>query len=102
MSGQPYPAVDKAFVQKLSSSPDPDTILIDVREPSEVAAGIIPTAHNIPVGALDAAFRLSADEFKDTYGFEKPSTDKNVVVYCRSGRRSAAALQVVKSHGFFK
>jgi phage shock protein E len=62
-------------------------ILIDVRTPEEFASGAIPGAINIP-------YDLLADKL--------PTTDRNaeVVVYCRSGRRSAIARRTLEALGF--
>lgn len=66
---------------------DADHILIDVRTPGEFNGGHIAGAVNIPVEELDQ--RLS----------EVP-TDKDIVVYCRSGNRSATASRILTSSGF--
>ena len=52
--------------------------LIDVRTDAEVAEGAIPGAEHIPLDRFDPA-RLS------------PAGGREVVLYCRSGRRSAVA-----------
>lgn len=52
--------------------------LIDVRTDAEVAEGIIPGAEHIPLDQFDPA-KLG------------PSEGREVVLYCRSGRRSAIA-----------
>jgi len=54
--------------------------LIDVRTAEEVADGIIPGARHIPLDGFDPALL-------------DPRSIQNVVLYCRSGRRSAAAAQ---------
>ena len=64
-----------------------DAQLVDVREPDEVAAGSLPGAVNIPLGEL--AFRL--DELVP---------DRRVVLFCRSGGRSAQAAEFLISRGF--
>jgi rhodanese-related sulfurtransferase len=43
---------------------------------------------------------LPADEFEDRFGFSKPSADKEVVFYCKSGVRSSAAAQLAKQIGY--
>jgi rhodanese-related sulfurtransferase len=63
--------------------------VLDVRTPDEYAAGYVPGAVNIPHDQL--ASRLS----------EVPK-DREVVVYCRSGRRSEIAGQVLAEHGYTK
>jgi len=52
--------------------------LIDVRTAEEVAAGTIPGAEHLPLDQFDPA-KLGADDGRE------------VVLYCRSGRRSAIA-----------
>jgi rhodanese-related sulfurtransferase len=62
--------------------------LVDVRSPSEFAAGHIPGAINIPVQQLDTRMN------------ELQPKDAAVVVYCRSGHRSGNAARMLKSAGF--
>src|SRR5215467_4311850 len=57
-----------------------DLELIDVREPYEWSLGVLPNAKLIPLGSLPAAMS-SLDSHRD------------IVVYCRSGVRSADAVQ---------
>lgn len=61
--------------------------LIDVREPSEAAAGTIPGAVNIPLGELPS--RL---------GELDPA--RPVVLLCRSGARSGHAADFLSANGF--
>lgn len=61
--------------------------LLDVRTPEEFATGHISGAANISVQTLAA--RLA----------EVPK-DEPVVVYCRSGNRSATAVQMLKEAGY--
>ena len=61
--------------------------LLDVRMPEEFAGGHIEGAVNIPVQELDQ--HLS----------EIP-TDQPVVLYCRTGNRSAAAAGILKNAGY--
>ncbi len=63
-----------------------EAMLIDVREPEEHAAGNI-GGINIPLGSL--ASRLG----------ELPR-DTQLVVYCRSGARSAQAARALAAAGF--
>ena len=66
----------------------PGARLVDVRTPSEFAAGHIPGAINIPLQQLDS--RLTELQPKDTA----------VVLYCRSGSRSGNAARMLKNAGF--
>lgn len=68
-----------------------EALVLDVREDKEFAAGHIPKARHIPLGAL--ASRLGElEKFKN----------KPIVVNCRSGQRSARACSILKKHGFEK
>ncbi|KAI9877846.1 MAG: hypothetical protein M1830_002649 [Pleopsidium flavum] len=81
--------------------PSPDRILIDVREPSELAStGRIPSSINIPISSHPDAFFLPADEFEDQFGFEKPDEGKEVVFYCKAGVRSRAAAGMALQGGY--
>ncbi|MFH1980661.1 MAG: rhodanese-like domain-containing protein [Pseudomonadota bacterium] len=62
----------------MSQEKEKDYVLIDVRQPAEYQDGHIPGALLIPLGEMER--RL----------FELPS-DRDLVFYCRSGGRSAAA-----------
>lgn len=66
-----------------------DFVLIDVREPDEVAKGSIAGAAPIPRGKLE----LDVDQV---------TSDKNkkIVCYCGGGSRSALAAQSLKKMGF--
>jgi rhodanese-related sulfurtransferase len=65
----------------------PGFILIDVRTPEEYAEGHIPTALNVPLADLPDKMMTK---------------DKNahIVVYCRSGNRSASAQKILVDAGF--
>ena len=64
-------------------------VLIDVRTPSEVAEGMAPGAVNIPLQEIQQ--RLS----------EFPK-DKDLLIYCRSGKRSMAASNFLIENGYEK
>lgn len=64
-------------------------ILLDVREPHELAISALPGAVNIPLGML-AARLAELDSAKD------------MVVFCKSGTRSRRALELLASAGFKK
>ncbi|KAF2479488.1 Rhodanese-like domain-containing protein [Neohortaea acidophila] len=74
--------------------------MLDVREPSEVQAGHIPSAINVPVKSHPDAWHLPEEEFEDRFGFSKPNPDKEVIFYCRSGVRSSAAAQLAQQNGY--
>ncbi len=64
-------------------------VLIDVRTPAEVAEGMAPGAINIPLQEIEQ--RLS----------EFPK-DKDLLIYCRSGKRSMAASNFLIENGYDK
>jgi adenylyltransferase/sulfurtransferase len=66
-----------------------DFMLIDVREPVEWEIVQIPGAVLIPKG-----------EFLDGSALEKLPADKQIVLHCKVGGRSAEALAVLKGAGF--
>ena len=63
--------------------------MLDVRTPEEYAAGHLPGAVNIPHGELAARIAELAG-----------ARERDVVVYCRTGVRAAAALEVLGKAGF--
>ena len=65
----------------------PDLQVVDVRNPGEVAAGMVPGAVSIPVGQLPS--RL--DELDPA---------KPTVVYCAGGYRSSVAASLLRRNGF--
>ncbi|KAI1113786.1 Rhodanese-like domain-containing protein [Nemania sp. NC0429] len=89
-------------VQSLSSSPPPKkAILIDVREPEELAStGRIPGAANVPVTSAPDGFHVSPDEFEDRFGFARPAAGDEVIFYCRAGVRSRAAAALARDAGW--
>lgn len=90
-------------VKALSEQRDPERILIDTREPAELqATGTIPGALNIPVTTQPDAFFITAEEFEDRFGFERPAKEQEVVFYCRSGVRSRAAAELARQAGWGK
>jgi rhodanese-related sulfurtransferase len=76
------------LVQRLEKN-DTSLVVLDVRTPQEFAAGHIPGAVNIP-----------HDQLPNRLAEIAGAKNKDVVVYCRSGRRSAIALETLSSQGF--
>ncbi|KAG6850328.1 hypothetical protein H0H93_014903 [Arthromyces matolae] len=70
-----------------TESPEPETYLIDVREPDEVIQGMIPSAVNLPLSELANSLYLSPAAFLEKHGFEKPPKTQQLIFYCRSGKR---------------
>ncbi|MEQ1913962.1 MAG: rhodanese-like domain-containing protein [Sideroxydans sp.] len=76
-------------VQQAQSMSQQGALLLDVREADEYAALHAPRAKLIPLGEVSA--RLKEIEAYKT---------KDIVVVCRSGRRSAKAVGILKDAGF--
>ena len=68
---------------------DSQLVVLDVRTAKEFAAGHVPGAINI-----------SHDELEGRIQELEQVRDKDVVVYCRSGRRTGIALGILESAGF--
>lgn len=64
-------------------------VLVDVRRPDEFVAGHIDGAMLMPLDTLATSY-------------SKLSKDTTLVVYCRSGHRSAKAVQFLQSHNYGK
>jgi rhodanese-related sulfurtransferase len=68
---------------------DDKTIIVDVRDDSEVESGVIQGAKHIPLANL--ATRLSElEKFKSA----------PIIVYCRTGNRSGGACKTLTTAGF--
>lgn len=67
------------------------TVYVDVRAADEFAAGHVPGAINIP-----------HDQMPQRWTELEAYRDRPMVVYCRTGRRSAIALQTLNARGFTK
>ncbi|KDQ19851.1 hypothetical protein BOTBODRAFT_101619 [Botryobasidium botryosum FD-172 SS1] len=94
------PTVTYSELKPLTRQPSVDRYVIDVREPDEVAAGAIPSSVSLPLSALPGAFHLPPDKFRNTYGFEKPTKNQELIFYCRSGKRSTTASEYAKEYGY--
>ena len=64
-------------------------VLVDVREPHETAISDLPGSVKIPLGTLPKSL-------------EKLGKQDDLVVYCRSGARSAKAVEFLLANGFSK
>lgn len=66
------------------------TVVLDVRTEEEFVSGHLPGARLLPYDAIDAASASRA----------APDKKAAVVVYCRSGRRSALAARTLEALGY--
>ncbi|BDC02226.1 TPA: rhodanese-like domain-containing protein [Clostridium perfringens] len=65
------------------------TLILDVRNEDEFAEGHLKNAIQIPV-----------NELKENLSDIEKFKDELVLVYCRSGKRSAEAMDILKENGF--
>lgn len=74
-------------LRQLIERKDPRFVIVDVRSPTEYAAGHIPTAINVPDGITAG---LASPPLKDKY----------LVVYCFGGRKSPGAAEQLRAAGY--
>lgn len=80
---------DLAAMLKQREDGETDFVLVDVREPNEYEINKIPGSVLIPKG-----------DFLNGSALEQLPADKQVVLHCKSGVRSAECLAVVKGAGY--
>ena len=73
----------------LAARLDDPPVIIDIREPHEMATGIIPGAALVPRGVLEKAMPQLA-----------PDLTIEVVLYCAVGNRSALAALMLEQMGY--
>jgi phage shock protein E len=83
----PVPLMSQETLVERQARNDSALFVLDVRTPEEFAAGHVPGAVNVPHDQL-------ANRLADV------PRDKDVVVYCRSGRRSQIAADILTTNGF--
>jgi len=76
---------------KLAAGAGWQGLLLDVREPHEVEVASIAGSENIPLGQLPDHL----DRLKDRY-----ESGCEILVHCKSGRRSAKAVGILRGAGF--
>lgn len=83
-----YSAADK-HTASVNKAVEEKAVWIDVRSEQEFAEGHLNKAVNIPVDQIAAKIRTAV-----------PDKNTPVNLYCRSGRRAEAALQLLKQQGY--
>lgn len=92
MSAAAIPSISPAEAAKLVA--DGKAVIIDVREPVEWAeTGVAAPAVLLPKSEFDADL---AGEWKD---FLAQVGDKQIITYCRSGKRSGAVAEALAARG---
>jgi rhodanese-related sulfurtransferase len=72
-------------------------LLLDVRESTEFAMLCIPGSINVPRGVLEQSCEWDYDETMPELAAERT---REIVVICRSGKRSALATDTLQKMGF--
>ena len=67
-------------------------VIVDVRTPEEYKEGHIPNAINVPLDTIDNYNSQNVENLKDK--------NQLIMVYCRSGRRSAEAAKKLLAKGY--
>jgi rhodanese-related sulfurtransferase len=83
---------------KALSVGDTEFTLIDIRTVSEFDAGFIPGAFLVQRGVLES--RLEKAAVWEAFKHEKPENSDTIILYCRSGSRSALAAKSLQSLGY--
>ncbi len=73
----------------VASKVERGALIIDVRTPREFDEGHVSGAVNIPYDTIDRVIHQT-----------EPDTRRDIVLYCRSGRRSALAAQALARVGY--
>jgi phage shock protein E len=85
------PLISQADLLTRIDRKDPELLVLDVRTPAEFAAGHVPGAKN-----------LSHDQLATRLDELASMRDKQIVLYCRSGRRTLLAADTLRKAGFTK
>jgi len=83
-----FPQLTPSKAQEIMACDTP-FVLLDVREPSEFETGYISGAVLMPLGTL-----------RERASLEILDKDAQIIVYCRSGRRSVDAIHILLELGF--
>ncbi len=78
---------------------NPDLLLLDIREPYEFDAMHISGAINVPRGILETACDY---DYEETLPELVEARERDIIVICRSGKRSALAADVMQQMGYQK
>jgi rhodanese-related sulfurtransferase len=76
---------------------NPDTLILDVREPYEFDAMHIKGSLNVPRGVLETACEY---DYEETVPELVEARDRDIVVVCRSGNRSIFACEIMQRMGY--
>ena len=89
LATQRFSSLTPAGAVQLMNNEEDNMLVLDVREPSETAAGKISKALQIPVSGIDKRI-----------GELEKHRQKHVIVYCKNGTRSGIACKALNKAGF--
>jgi len=78
---------------------DPAILILDIREPYEFDAMHIRDSVNVPRGVLESACEY---DYEETVPELVEARERDIVVICRSGKRSVLAADVMQKMGYSK
>ncbi len=78
---------------------DAGILILDIREPYEFAAMHIRHSINVPRGVLESACEY---DYEETVPELVEARERDIVVICRSGKRSVLAADVMQKMGYTK
>jgi rhodanese-related sulfurtransferase len=81
------------------TSNNPGLMLLDIREPYEYDAMHIQGALNVPRGILESSCEF---DYEETVPELANARERDIIVICRSGKRSALAADVMQQLGYKK
>jgi len=84
-----FAAIEPQVLGERLDAGDPALLVVDVRSAAEFDEGHLPGAINIPHDVIGARIAELG-----------PAGERDLVLYCRSGRRTALALETLKKAGF--
>ena len=88
--------IENLTPEEAKSRLDNNTILIDIRDIRELwREGTVENAKHIPRGMLEFWLDPSSHYYKEEF-----SVDKNKILFCAQGMRSALAAKTLKDMGF--
>ncbi|MDF1587922.1 MAG: rhodanese-like domain-containing protein [Gammaproteobacteria bacterium] len=83
--------INEVSVEKAKNMLEDNTIALDVREPAEFESGHINNARHLPRGVLE--FKIADHpDFQDL--------ERSILVYCKTGGRSALAAVALQQLGY--
>lgn len=109
MEANGVPRIDKAAMTEIiedvfnSSREESGYVIIDVRGQDEIAATgkLNDVVETLPLPYIaEGALTMDGEDFKEQFGFEKPSYDETIVFTCKAGIRSASAAKLAQMAGY--